>query len=261
MEEDHTWDYAGRFNLKPGDVANKYYLGQGYTTAGINFDREARFYADFCFDGGIWYGLGNFDETKAKYVQSKVGQPQGKEGFWGHPITGYGPKKYVYYGNSYSGTTYMRTDYEWPLFRLADLYLLYAEALNESQGPVDEAFTYLDLVRARAGLKGVKESWTNFSRNPSKFGTKSGLREIIHRERNIELALEGQRYFDIRRWKEALVEMNKTITGWDMDQSLAAFYYRERTLTRPSFTLKDYLWPIRDYDLIINKNLVQNPGW
>lgn len=264
IDEDNTWDYAGRYNLKVASAADRLYLGQGYTTASYNFDREARFYANFCFDGGVWFGLSNFTETNQKYMQSKVGQPQGKEGPWSIPITGYGPKKYVYYGNTFAGAgagNYLRTEYPWVLIRLADLYLLYAEALNEAEGPVDEVFTYLDLIRTRAGLKGVKESWTNFSRNPAKFATKEGLRSIIHRERGIELALEGQRHFDLRRWKEAINEYNKPITGWDMDQSLAQFYYRERTLMRPSFSTRDYLWPLREYDLIINKNLVQNPGW
>lgn len=261
IEEDVTWDYAGRLDLKVVPASEKYYLGTDYTTASFNLDREPRFYGNFFFDGGIVFGLGNFDETKSKYMQSKVGQPQGKEGPWSHPRTGYGPKKYVYYGNSYSGTALLRTDYPWPLIRLADLYLLYAEALNESQGPVEEVFTYLDMIRERAGLKGVKESWTNFSRNATKFATKEGLRSIIRRERMIELALEGQRHFDLRRWKEAINELNKPITGWDMDQSLVQFYYRERTLLRPSFSTRDYLWPLRESDLIINKNLVQNPGW
>lgn len=264
INEDLDWDYPGRLNLKQTRAADRFQLGQSYTTAAYNFDREPRFYANFFFDGGIWFGLSNWDDTKSKFMQGRVGQPQGKEGPWSHPITGYGPKKYVYFGNTINGAgagNYIRNEYPWPLFRLADLYLLYAEALNESEGPVDEVFTYLDRIRTRAGLKGVKESWTNHSINSAKFATKEGLREIIHRERCIELALEGQRYFDIRRWKEALTEMNRPITGWDMDQSLPSFFYRVRTLSRPTFGLKDYLWPLRDLDLIINKNLVQNPGW
>lgn len=139
--------------------------------------------------------------------------------------------------------------------------MLYAEALNELQGPNDESFIYLDLVRKRAGLAGVKESWTTYSRNPTKFNTQQGLREIIQQERNIEFCLEGQRFWDVRRWKTAIEVYNDVISGWDMDQARAEDYYREKTIFRQSFALKDYFWPIREYDLIVNKNLVQSPGW
>ena len=88
-----------------------------------------------------------------------------------------------------------------PIIRVADLYLLYAETLNESAStPPDDAYKYLDLVRKRAGLKGVKEAWQKYSIYPDKPLSKEGLREIIHRERRIELAAEGHRYDDIRRY-------------------------------------------------------------
>ncbi len=74
-----------------------------------------------------------------------------------------------------------------PIIRVADLYLLYAETLNESAStPPDDAYKYLDLVRKRAGLKGVKEAWQKYSIYPDKPLSKEGLREIIHRERRIE---------------------------------------------------------------------------
>ena len=147
------------------------------------------------------------------------------------------------------------------MLRLGDLYLLYAEALNEVNGPSPEVFQYLDLIRAKGGLPGVEESWSNFSRNPSKFTNKEGLREIIRRERSIEMALEGERFWDLRRWKDAPLELNKPITGWDVDQEKAEDYYREKIIFNQTFSLKDYFWPIREQDLIVNKNLVQNPGW
>src|SRR3546814_9792339 len=68
--------------------------------------------------------------------------------------------------------------YPWPLIRLADLYLLYAESLNESQGPQSEVYKYLNLVRARAGLPSVESAWTSYSTQPEKYTTKNGLREI-----------------------------------------------------------------------------------
>src|SRR5205085_1559754 len=107
-----------------------------------------------------------------------------------------------------------------------DLYLLYAEAQNEAAGPSEQVYTYLDKVRARAGLGGVVTTWNLYSNNPGKPLSKEGLRSIIHQERLIEMAFEGSRLWDLRRWKEAAAELNKPITGWDRTQSAPADYYR-----------------------------------
>jgi len=155
-------------------------------------------------------------------------------------------------------------EYPFPMMRLADLYLMYAEALNESAGPSADVYTYLDLIRKRAGLKGVRESWTNYSMNPGKPNTKEGLRQIIQRERNIELSFEGSRFWDLRRWKLAAQELNKNITGWDRTQlkDYPELFYTVNTFYRQRFIApRDYFWPIREGNLLINPNLVQNPGW
>ena len=75
--------------------------------------------------------------------------------------------------------------------RMADLYLLYAEALNEAaDAPTDDVFKYVDMIRTRAGLQSVKTSWATYSSLPEKYTTKAGMRDIIQRERRIELAFE-----------------------------------------------------------------------
>jgi hypothetical protein len=160
-------------------------------------------------------------------------------------------------GNITSNTV----QYPWPEMRMADLYLLYAEALNELNGPEAEAYQWIDLVRSRAGLQSVEESWSNYSTDPSKYQTQSGLREIIHQERSIELAFEGQRYWDLLRWKTAHIELNNAIRGWDISQKDAASYYQPLLLFNQRFSLRDYLWPIEIGEIRINKNLVQNTGW
>lgn len=263
IDEDISWPYDNRFSLRKAVDKDRFFIRKGYTTAEYNFDRESRFYSTLGFDGGVWFGQGNFDQENAYWLELKLGQSGGKRGNLNHTVTGYYPKKYIYYTNVLSTTanTYTSVDYPWTMLRLTDLYMLYAEALNELQGPNDESFIYLDLVRKRAGLAGVKESWTTYSRNPTKFNTQQGLREIIQQERNIEFCLEGQRFWDVRRWKTAIEVYNDVISGWDMDQARAEDYYREKTIFRQSFALKDYFWPIREYDLIVNKNLVQSPGW
>lgn len=263
INEDTQWPYTDRFDLRVAGQKERFHIKEGYTTAEFNFDRESRYYATLGFDGGIWFGQGNYDAENAYWLELKLGQSGGKPGNLNHTVTGYYPKKYIYYTNVLSTTanTYTSTDYPWTMLRLSDLYLLYAEALNEVNGPIDEVFEYLDVIRARAGLGGIKESWDNYSRNPNKYVTKQGLREIIQQERSIELCLEGSRFWDLRRWKTAIEEYNGVISGWDMDQERAEDYYREKTIFHQSFSLKDYFWPIREQDLIVNKNLVQSPGW
>ena len=262
IDEDTQWNFSERFDLRQATHDERFHIKEGYTTAKFNFNREPRFYASQAFDGAIWYGHGEYDDEKAYHLQQKRGQIAGKSAATYHPAAGYYPKKLDHYTNiEKDKETYLVTAYAWPVLRLGDLYLLYAEALNELNGPQEEAFEYLDAIRARAGLKGVKESWTNYSNNPNKYTTKEGLREIIMSERTAEMMFEAQRFYDLRRWKTAPIELNKPITGWDVNASKAEDYYRETILFNQVFEFKDYLWPIRDYDIIVNKNLVQNPGW
>lgn len=262
IEEDRYWNYSTRYSIRQASSSEKYYIKEGYKTAEFNFDREPRFYGSLGFDGGIWYGHGKFDDNNTYYLQSKSGQIGGKQQAGWHSVPGYYAKKLDYYTNTHtSSSTYSVTAYPWVMLRLGDLYLLYAEALNELNGPTEEVFQYIDAIRERAGLAGVEESWTNFSKIPNKYTTKEGMREIIQGERTIEMAFEGQRFWDLRRWKLAINEFNQPITGWDVDQSLAENYYRQRVLFNQKFEMKDYFWPIREYDIIVNRNLIQNVGW
>lgn len=262
IEEDPSWKYGERFTLRTGTPAEKTYIREGYTTAAFNFDREPRFYASLGFDGGVWYGQGRFLPTDDYfYVSAKKGDPASNVTNQSFNITGYWAKKLVNYTNVINESSYTRVQYPWPVIRLANIYLLYAEALNEVDGPTPEVYQWIDMVRERAGLDGVVTSWTNFSNNPSKPSTQIGLREIIHQERLIELAFEGHRYWDLRRWKKAAAEFNKPITGWDIEQRTPEGYYREKIIHQQRFFNRDYLWPIREIELLANKNTVQNPGW
>lgn len=264
INEDKTWDYAGRNTIAVGDNASRYYIKEGYETIKGHFARETRFYADLAFDGGIWFGNGRNnqdDPSKPLYHVSARG------GGFAAPsdnirlnITGYWPKKLVSYASVYDDG-FQQTPYRLPIIRLAGLYLLYAEALNEVNGPTAEVFTYIDKVRQRAGLQGVQTSWTNFSKSPAKFNTKDGLRQIIHQERRIELCFEGQSGWDLRRWKELQAVLSVPIQGWSIYNADAINYYRPTTQFIPAFGIKDYLWPIKSYALVVNPNLVQNPYW
>jgi hypothetical protein len=262
--EDLNWDYAGRFKLKIPGENEMIYLKQGYTTAKMNFDREPRYYANLGFDGGIWYGQGHYNDKGSDllYVSSKRGQPAAAVNLASYSTTGYWPKKLVHYQSIIgSGNTYTTENYPFPVIRLADLYLLYAEALNEVSGPDEEVFHYVDLVRERAGLPGVENAWKNFSKNPNKYTNQGGMREIIQQERAIELAFEGHRFWDLRRWKKAVDALNEPISGWDLDQESAEGYYRERIIFEQRFITRDYFWPLNENTILANSALVQNPGW
>ncbi|NIG54960.1 RagB/SusD family nutrient uptake outer membrane protein [Chitinophaga sp. Cy-1792] len=263
ISEDRTYPYSNRYNLRTAVAAENVDLETGYITAVLNFDREPRYYANLGFDGGKWYGQGKYDEKGTILtVKAKKGQPASQQVQFAFSTTGYWVKKYVHFQDvigSSSTMTYIY--YSWPEFRLADLYLLYAEALNEVNGPTSETLGWINQVRTRAGIPTVEDAWTNYSNNPGKFQTKDGLRTIIHQERSNEMAFEGQRFWDLRRWKEAPQVYNGPIAGWDITQGTEAAYYRVKTIYFQTFSLKDYFWPIKDKNLTVNRNLVQNPGW
>jgi len=261
IDEDKTWDYHGRYDLRVAGEGDKLFIQSGYTTAALHFDREPRFYADLGFDGGVWYGQGKYDENNTWHVEGKSGQFSGVRGGGEYSVTGYYVKKLVNFQNVLqTNGTYTVQTYPWPIIRLADLYLYYAEALNEA-GNQDEALAWINRVRARAGIPTVEEAWQQYAKQPNRYQSQDGLRAIIHQERLIEMAFEGSRYWDLLRWKEAAKEMSGAITGWDVKQTEANYYYRPVILFNKTFRSKDYLWPIREQDLIVNDQLVQNPGW
>lgn len=263
INEDKTLIFANDTDLRIGDKDHRYNILEGYKTARLHFDREPRFYANLGFDGSTFYK----DDSPSRsdedtwVIRSKYNDYAGSNAGVLYNVTGYYIKKLIDRRMSNSTQNPYRT-YAWPEMRLADLYLLYAEALNEASGPTQEVLTYVDLVRKRAGLKGVAESWSNYSINPSKYTSKEGMREIIHRERLIELSFEGQRFWDLRRWKAAAEELNKPIQGWNYNGIEEVEYYQILTLEQQRFVApRDYLWPISETTLLQNPNLVQNPGW
>nr|WP_262919459.1 RagB/SusD family nutrient uptake outer membrane protein [Niabella hibiscisoli] len=260
INEDNSLDFSNPTTLRTGTAAEGLNNTQNYVSARINFDRENRYYAFLGFDGGIWYMPSSLGDQTTLRVEGRAG---GRSTGTPMPLTGLFAKKLINLKFAWlasNGITNQR--YPWPIMRLADLYLLYAEALNESEGPVANVFTYLDLIRTRAGLKGIKESWDTYSNNPSKYTTKDGMRTIIRQERTIELCFEGSRFWDVRRWKIAGAELNTNVQGWDVNQSAPELYYRLTTFAAQRFVSpRDYLWPIAESNLLVNDNLVQNPGW
>lgn len=264
MEEDKTYDYAARFDLRratPGDK-HESYIATGQTTVNLHFNREPRFYAGLGFDRG-YYELSttttNGGTSFSPYLRFRAG-----EAISDH--FGYVPKKIIPFESSASqgdaNKRYTAYDYRFPLLRLSDLYLLYSEALNEVKSqPDSEVYFWIDEVRDNTGLNGVVESWRNVSINPDKPTSKNGMREIIRKERLIELSFEGQRFWDIRRWKIAEEYWSLPPTRWGKSRIAEEYYKSEVYGNTRQVTFRDYLYPLREYDLRINPNLVQTYGW
>ena len=138
---------------------------------------------------------------------------------------------------------YNRTPYEFPLIRLGDVILMLAEAYNET-GELDKAVTEVNKIRSRVGMPGLNSgpSWLAV-------GGKEEMSLRIRRERAFELAGEGQRYWDLRRWGM-------------LEQSVrnATDIFGDLMYTR-SYQPRHELWPIPLVEMERNTNLTQNPGW
>lgn len=267
INEDKTYDYINRYNLRTGDTEHRYYIQEGEQTAALNFDREPRFYSTLGFDRGKWYGNSYMNmpdnDVECLYLKNRFGEVSSVGDPGEYNATGYWPKKLVSINTSYQDANRVLWEsYPFPDMRYADILLMCAEALNESKDAPDaEVYKYIDMVRERAGLKGVLESWRNYSSVPEKPITKEGMREIIRQERKIELSCEGVYYWDSHRWKTAQDEQNRSIQGWNIQASKVADYYNVTTVYKQSFSYKNYFAPIPESELVNNPQLIQNPGW
>ena len=278
LEEDAEWDnkgwYKNRYKTQlPDEEDQKYFVKKGQETAVLHYNRSFRFYASVGFDGGIWEGREkNLSEASYPSMLRHAGSGmKHSEEYGGYPYAGYLAKKLSHLKTTYTETriTLIAERYSFPIIRLADMYLLLAESLNEVGGPEKtdsegrNAYYYLDQIRARSGMEGVVESWNKYAlpMYKSKPTDINGLRDIIRQERLNELAFEGHFYYDVRRWLIAEEMFNKPILGWNKEGGNKSDFYNTRILLQPQFSMKDYLMPLRVNTLLQNENLVQNPGW
>lgn len=264
IDEDLSYDYNNRYGLQFVEDKDKHYMQKGHLTAKLNFNREPRYYAYLGFDRGKWYGIGKLEnDAETWHVEGKLKEYAAAFQPGEYSATGYWPKKIVSLKSGYESTTMYRYEsYYFPEIRFTDLLLYYAEALNETKDvPDDEVYQVIDQVRARAGLKGIKESWLGYSKTPNKPDTKQGMRDIIRRERTIELTFENTYYWDVRRWKRGVAELNRPIKAWNVLSETVADYYTVKVYFQQKFALKDYFAPIPEWELIVNPLLIQNPGW
>ena len=143
---------------------------------------------------------------------------------------------------------------DWIVFRVAELYLNYAEALNESMGsPSAEAYAAVNIIRQRSGMPDLK---TGMDKNQ--------FREAVRRERAIELAFEGHRFWDIRRWMIAEQEgvMQGKMYGLRTSKIIGStkIHYEPEVFETRSWSRRSYLHPIKQKE--VDKGyMLQNPGW
>ncbi len=133
---------------------------------------------------------------------------------------------------------------DWPVIRLGDVILLYAEIVNELSGPTDEALKYLNMIRTRAGIPTYEMSQVQ---------SKYAFREAVRNERRLELAMENQRWFDLVRWDAAVTTIN------DFFQS-EVFYSQYDYVVNPISEWQTLL-PIPTSVMNINPDIAQNPGY
>ncbi len=186
---------------------------------------------------------------KGRPVEIWTGGLDGK-GTFRASKTGYYLKKYV---NSSLDLLQDRTSvHTWVLIRLAEVYLNYAEALNEYDPGNPAIATYVNKVRSRQDvhMPDVPEGLSQ-----------DEMREIIRRERRVELAFEGHRFWDVRRWMEAENSFGKPLRGLEITKNGDDFNYNVIDVENRAFSPKMYLYPIPQSELNINSKWVQNPLW
>lgn len=153
--------------------------------------------------------------------------------------TGYLPRKGAdpqsYIPNLVSGKNYI-------LIRYAEVLLNYAEAKNEASGPDATIYDAINSIRNRVGMPNLPSGLS-----------KADMRDRIRHERRVELCLEGQRFFDIKRWGIAQKVMNGPIYG------VGNNLIQNRTFDAS----KNYLFPIpqTEIDLTGKDIILQNPGY
>ncbi|HEY0272112.1 MAG TPA: RagB/SusD family nutrient uptake outer membrane protein, partial [Chitinophaga sp.] len=228
--------------------------GSGYDESHPYQDRDPRMTATIVYDGYAWKKPDG--STQTIYIKPGSDPDQSKK------LDEYGPGRVSsptgYYMRKYydpQGGNNFLSGLNLILIRYADVLLMYAEAKNElGQMDADTWTKTISALRTRAGF--TDPAALNFNAAWSK----ADLQTIIRRERRCELAMEGTRIFDLRRWKTA----EKVLNGWAHgarfgDPSIDNGYIR---VTQRTFNAqKHYLWPVPRDERALDPNLGQNPNW
>lgn len=276
IDSDNSWSYPHRYAI--GLESSYVYEGVvALNTESVNLhkQREPRFYASIAGDRMYFQrGTNNMNTDYNLLVKAHKGEEP-----WGttkdiitttenQNITGYWLKKLL--SSKIPTKFYMDQlvkNETIAIIRLAELFLMQSEAWNEYlEVPDERVYAPINKVRERAGIPSVKESWTNYSNQPDKINTRIGMRDIIRHEYNVELAFEGHRYWNIRRWWIAHEVMNKEQNCWNiLGTNFQSFYNNGGVPTykincHKFISPRDYLAPIKAEQILIS-GMKQNPNW
>jgi len=198
--------------------------------------------------------LTNNVQFKGRAVEAYTGGADGK-GVTRATRTGYYINKYIDPDlDLLQGYTSVHT---WILIRFSEIYLNYAEAVNEVSGPNGKAGGVIttarqainNTVRKRVGLRLINTT------------NKDQFREAIRHERRIELAFEDHRLWDVRRWMIAPQTLGVPARGIEITKNDTAFTYKVINVENRVFESKMYFYPIPQKELGIAKGWEQNPLW
>lgn len=140
----------------------------------------------------------------------------------------------------------------WVFFRLAEMYLNYAEALNECEPGNPDILIYANKTRERVGVEMPPITETD----------QAAVRERIRNERSVELAFEGHRLWDVRRWMTAMDVLNQPLRGVSCTYEDYEYKYSVIEVEKRVFKPEMYFYPIPQSLLYTTGNKwVQNPGW
>jgi len=247
-QQSPTQELVDTYLMMNGDSIRA--AGSGFDEANPYVNRDPRMSATVLFDGGLWRMPDGTDLTiKIKPGSGTVDEY--KSGSGNNSLTGYYMKKG--YDPTYSGSYISGQNLI--LIRYADVLLMFAEAQNElgvmSQAIWDQT---LKPIRVRAGFTDLNALDFNTS------WTQEDLRMIIRNERRTELALEGTRIFDIRRWKTAQTVLNGYPHGAQYGSlSVDNGYIRlDKRTFNPN---RDYLFAVPQSQKDLDPALGQNPGY
>ncbi len=204
-------------------------------------NRDPRFYFTVMTNG---------TEFKNRPIEAWTGGRDGK-GTAQASRTGYYLKKYV--NPSLNLLQNESSVHTWILIRLGEIYLNYAEALNEYDPGNPDIKSYVDAVRARNGVEmpGLSEGLSQ-----------SEMRERIRNERRIELAFEGHRYWDVRRWMKGTEYFGTPIQGVEITKiDSTSFQYELINVESRVWNSEMYLYPIPESEILQMSDWEQNPNW
>jgi hypothetical protein len=259
MDKDPEFDYQNRYSI--ATIPNT-----SLTTLKENLDREPRFNAWIAYHNGPYEIVRG--DNRIITVKFRLTDDQGIKGLGvAEPrVNNYSPSGYLnkkgvvpQYDQLNSGLI----QYPWPVVRLAELYLNYAEALIEygNSGDFATAREYINKVRVRAGIPTVEEAWAKVP--GANIDDQATLRSIVRQERTIELYLENHRFWDVRRWMVADKYLGSKPMGMNIYGNTDDEFFKPTVIEvqRLFRTPANYLMPIPQGDINNNEKLVQNPGY